>query len=334
MKDLLEKLKSLDQSHQTRCPEYGHLVSQEFPHSSSAICLEEMPYLPVIAFKHFNLKSVKDSEVYRVMQSSGTGGKKSKVFLDRITAQSQVRELSSILASEFGKVRVPMLVINDKENPDHEFTASRAAVNGFSIMATKTFAVSASANSETIEVIRQIQLDNPMGKIVIFGFTYNVWEFLRNLEMSKEFDLFPGSIVIHGGGWKRLEANKVSPTEFNSLAIKVLGSERVANYYGLVEQTGTIFLECRLGNMHEPSSGAVIIRNPSDLSPLGQATQGLIQVISPIQESYPGHSILTEDIGYWLPGTECSCGNTRRILKVIGRAKQAEVRGCSDAQLS
>ena len=327
----LSKLKELDQRHTQLCTQYGRYVSQEFPESATADSIEQLPFLPVAAFKNFELKSIPDDAVYRVMFSSGTRGDRSKVFLDRETARAQTSELSKTLIREFGASRLPMVNVQSSDTGEGRFTASRAAVNGFAIMASKLLDISVKPDHKELEAIHSQTMG---GVSFVFGFTFNLWLFLNHLEQAGISNFLPHSLVIHGGGWKRLEDQKISGFDFNVLAKKILGASRVANYYGLVEQTGTIFMDCEFGNMHEPPSGALIIRRQGDLSPASSGEIGLIQVLSAIQKSYPGHSILTEDLGTWRPSSDCKCGNKGKILKVIGRAKQAEIRGCSDAQLS
>jgi len=46
--------------------------------------------------------------------------------------------------------------------------------------------------------------------------------------------------------------------------------------------------------------------------------------------SYPGHSILTEDIGTIIGVDNCLCGRMGKYFKINGRLKNAELRGCSD----
>ena len=57
---------------------------------------------------------------------------------------------------------------------------------------------------------------------------------------------------------------------------------------------------------------------------------GIIQLISVLPSSYPGHSILTEDEGYIIGEDDCKCGRKGKYFKIIGRIKNAEIRGCSD----
>ena len=98
----------------------------------------------------------------------------------------------------------------------------------------------------------------------------------------------------------------------------------------MVEQVGSVFMENSKGFLHSPNFADVIIRNPVDFSvqPLGEP--GLIQVISGLPTSYPGHSLLTEDIGVLKGIDDPSVGWNGKYFKILGRAKKAELRGCSD----
>ena len=67
-----------------------------------------------------------------------------------------------------------------------------------------------------------------------------------------------------------------------------------------------------------------------DFSLLPNGVPGLIQLVSVLPESYPGHSILTEDTGFIIGEDDCPCGRLGKTFKVCGRIKNAEIRGCSD----
>ena len=58
--------------------------------------------------------------------------------------------------------------------------------------------------------------------------------------------------------------------------------------------------------------------------------RGFIQLLSLLPTSYPGHSILTEDIGEIVDNKNCSCPLYGKRFLVHGRIKEAEIRGCSD----
>jgi hypothetical protein len=98
----------------------------------------------------------------------------------------------------------------------------------------------------------------------------------------------------------------------------------------MAEQVGSVFIECEQGHLHAPNMADLIVRNPSDLSICEHGETGLIQVISALPTSYPGHSILTEDIGRIHGEDDCLCGRKGKYFEVLGRLPKAEVRGCSD----
>jgi len=108
------------------------------------------------------------------------------------------------------------------------------------------------------------------------------------------------------------------------------GITQIYNFYGMVEQVGSVFLENSQGFLHCPNFADVIIRNPIDFSEQEHGKEGLIQVVSALPKSYPGFSLLTEDIGVIMGEDDASNGWKGKYFKIIGRAKKAELRGCSD----
>ena len=98
----------------------------------------------------------------------------------------------------------------------------------------------------------------------------------------------------------------------------------------MAEQVGSVFVECEQGHLHAPMLADVIVRDPHTLAPCKVGEQGLIQVLSVLPTSYPGHSLLTEDLGELLGIDDCLCGRKGKHFKVIGRLPKTEVRGCSD----
>jgi phenylacetate-coenzyme A ligase PaaK-like adenylate-forming protein len=144
----------------------------------------------------------------------------------------------------------------------------------------------------------------------------------------------PGSLLIHGGGWKKLQERKVSNEVFKAALRNTFGLERVHNYYGMVEQVGGIYFECEAGWLHTPSYADVIIRDRMTLAPLATGEEGLIQVLSVLPRSYPGHSLLTEDLGTIAGEDDCPCGRMGKRFSVSGRLPRAELRGCSDTRVT
>ena len=67
------------------------------------------------------------------------------------------------------------------------------------------------------------------------------------------------------------------------------------------------------------------MRNPKTLAEAKCGTEGVVQVLSCISRSYPGHSLLTDDIGVIHGQDNCSCGKKGKYFSINGRLKSVEV---------
>ena len=332
--DLLTNLILLTELHSRRCSIYRNYIDTIFPRELPITGFADLPWIPVRAFKEFDLKSISDHDVYKIMQSSGTAGVQSKIFLDQETSKLQQAKLIEIFAEVFGGSRYPMLIIDSlgTVKDRYKFSARTAAINGFTLFSRQRAFVLNDDMSIDFDLIDEFLEKHSGETIFIFGFTFVVWQhFIKRLEdTNKKYDM-SNAFVLHGGGWKKLENEKVDNDEFKDRIYRAIGCEKVHNYYGMIEQTGSIYMECSHGNLHAPGGAEVITRNFEDFSENEFERTGIIQIFSDIQKSYPGHSLLTEDVGYILPANSCKCGSVGTVLKVLGRVSSAEVRGCSDA---
>ena len=148
-------------------------------------------------------------------------------------------------------------------------------------------------------------------------------------ECEKKYNMSEAWLMT-GGGWKKLESEAISREEFKKELNAVCGIKHFLDHYGMVEQTGCIYAECEYGHLHASIYSDVIIRDYKDFSvcPIGQ--KGIIQVVSVLPHSYPGHSLLTEDEGMVVGEDDCPCGRKGKYIQIFGRMKNAELRGCSD----
>ncbi len=136
--------------------------------------------------------------------------------------------------------------------------------------------------------------------------------------------------MIHSGGWKKLQEQAVDNDTFKRSLKARIGVDRIVNFYGMVEQVASIFMECDMGHLHTPVFADIVIRDPRVWSALESGRKGIIQVLSILPRSYPGHSLLTEDIGELVGEDDCPCGRYGKYFQVHGRVAKAELRGCSD----
>jgi len=285
-------------------------------------------------FKNYDLLSVEKSLIIKMMTSSGTTGQSvSRIFLDRVTATNQTKVLVKIASNFVGAKRLPMLIFDTKSvvKDRNLFSARGAGILGFSMLGrdvTYAFDEDMQLDFTKIEAFCNKHKDE---NIILFGFTHMIWEcFYKNLSKSGRRLALENGILIHGGGWKKLSDQAVGNDTFKETLEKECGIKRVHNYYGMVEQTGSVFMECEAGYLHSSIFSDVIMRRTKDFSTCRINETGLIQLVSLLPWSYPGHNILSEDMGEIVGEDDCSCGRLGTYFKVHGRIKSAEIRGCSD----
>ena len=334
---LTERLVDLTRHHQEKCPEYKRMLEAIDFDVERVETYKDLPFLPVRLFKELELKSVGSEEVVKTMTSSGTTGQAvSKIYLDRTTSSNQQKTMGKIVSEFTGSSRMPMIIIDCPSVVKNRamFSARGAGILGFSIFGAKKIYALDDDMKLDVEGLRDFLEKYGDQKILLFGFTFMIWqhfykELLRLKEEGITFDLSNG-ILIHGGGWKKLVSEAVSHDEFHQRLKDACGLEHIHDYYGMVEQTGCIYMECECGHLHASNFSDVIIRRPLDFSEADIGEKGIIQVVSTIPESYPGHSLLTEDEGEILGIDDCPCGRKGKYFKIEGRLKNAEIRGCSD----
>ena len=329
---LFQECRTLHEYHYSHSKEYARICDVIFPDSFEAKSLAELPFIPVSAFKNFDLKSIPEDKVYKVLTSSGTtGSSPSKIYLDTETATLQTKSLSKIIGHIVGTSRLPMMIIDSKDvlKNRESFSARGAGILGLSPFG-KDHTYILDGNYEIDNELFNSFVDKYNGQpILIFGFTFMVWQYLNKLSTTREID-FSNAILIHSGGWKKLSDMAVDNQVFKNYLKDKFGISRVYNFYGMVEQVGSVFLENSKGYLHCPNFADIIIRNPVDFSVQPFGEPGLIQTINLLPKSYPGYSLLTEDIGVCVGEDDEATGWKGKYFKILGRAKKAELRGCSD----
>jgi phenylacetate-coenzyme A ligase PaaK-like adenylate-forming protein len=297
--------------------------------------LQDIPFLPVRMFKNFEMLSIKKNEIFKILLSSGTSGNNlSKIYLDKINATNQLKVLQKIMNSALEtKERLPMLIIDQNMSGLNRnmFNARVAAINGFSMFG-KDHTFLLDQNEEINYEKLNLFLDkNYKKKFIIFGFTSFIYQnFLKKISESRVNNFnFKNAIVLHGGGWKKLDYLKISKKKFYDELNNKFSFNRIINYYGLVEQTGSIFTECKCGYYITSNFSDILIRD-KNLKIANSGEIGFLQLVSLLPTSYPGHSIITEDLAKIVDKHNCKCEKNGKRFLLYGRVPSAEIRGCSD----
>ncbi|MBI1273964.1 MAG: acyl-protein synthetase [Alphaproteobacteria bacterium] len=328
---LLPLLRMLTAEHAAHCPAYAKILSLSAPDYQGADTLAALPFIPVSLFKHRLLSSVPERMVRTTLTSSGTSGPVSRIPLDAATAKLQARALAIIMQDVIGTERLPMLIIDKPSSVGgaEQINARAAGILGLMPLGRNH----AFALSEDMEpnraAIGQFLLEHGTAPFLMFGFTFMVWQHFRQPLRERGYDMQNG-ILLHSGGWKQLQAQAVDNKAFRSGLEKSFGLRRIHNFYGMAEQVGSIFVENSDGLLYPPVFADVIIRDPLTLAPAPRGEAGLIQVLSPLPRSYPGHSLLTEDIGRIIAVDSGVDGRMGKGFVVEGRVPRAPLRGCGD----
>ena len=303
--------------------------------------LAEYPYLPAGLFKNKNLVSVPKKNIKSQLYSSATSGAPSIIHVDHITTRRQIQASTKVIAEYIGTHRRPFLILDEdptlRRSP--EITARSAATRGFLIFASSAeYFLAEQDNNLTLDKAALIQrldvCEKKQIEICIFGFTYILYTHLIKPLLKEKylFTLSGRSKVIHIGGWKKLENQKVSRSKFLKDVGSALGipPSNVLDFYGFTEQMGLVYGSRADEPKSVPLYSEILIRDFSSLKPSKDGEIGLVQFLTPVPHSYPGISILTDDIGRIVRRGKARKDRYGTQFEILGRAKKAEIRGCGD----
>jgi hypothetical protein len=328
---LLPRLIELQEHHRERCAPYGRVLAATGHGTDRSYArIADLPWLPVRMFKTVQLKSIRDDEVFRVLTSSGTTGNVSRIYLDRDAAATQGRVLAATLQTVLGSQRLPMLIVDTPSiiRDRASLSARAAGVLGMMTFGREHTWVLDEDGRPDVASLRSFLAKHGSAPFLVFGFTFMVWSYLYEVARDHRLDLGNG-VLIHSGGWKKLADRAVDQATFRRSLAKDTGLTRIHDFYGMVEQIGVVYLEgVEGGSLYCPDVATVVIRDPETWEALPPGRPGLIEVISTVPESYPGHALLTEDLGV-LHGIDDGSWPGPRF-SVLGRLPRAEARGCSD----
>jgi len=304
--------------------------------------IAQIPPVAVSVFKElgFSLASVPKEDIRLRLQSSATSGTPSTIVVDKETSRRQAKAMVKVMQEVIGRERKPFLVMDI--DPRSEFKALLgarfAAITGYLNFASKA-AYFLKANEKKVsyfdveamqEYLQTLPAEQP---VVVFGFTYILYsQVLKALQASQiQLHLPKGSKIIHIGGWKKLESEKVEKSLFNKQLSEVFGIEPtdVVDIYGFTEQMGLNYPDCPCGCKHTSNYVRVLVRDTQTREVLPAGKEGMLEFISPVPHSYPGNAVLTDDLGY-ISDEPCPCGRGGTRFVVTGRLKKAEIRGCGD----
>ena len=336
---LLAAVRETISHYYVNCPPYARWCRQEgFEPSQPIKSVADVPFLPVGIFKRMFLASVPEAEIVRVLASSGTSGQTpSRIPLDQITRNRQMKALGAILAHRLGAERRPFLILDAPPDravaDDRELSARVAGMRGYLMAATEQeYALTRDGNRLVLDrdkVRAAIARWTAAGKsFCLLGYTFLLYEHvIRPLaESGERIELPRSTFVVHFGGWKKLQRQAVSKAVLNERAAAVFGlpAASIVDIYGFTEQLGVVYPDGLDGVKRVPTYAEVLVRDPRSLEVVPDGEVGLLEFVCPLPHSYPGVAVLLDDMG------RVVCREPGTGFEIVGRAEKAEPRGCGD----
>ena len=345
-KKLIKLLKIVLQYQYDNCQEYKNICKYFRFHPKKLSNFSQIPYLTSSVFKENLISSIPKSKIFRQINSSATTSDNySKIVLDKENNNRWSLSLQKMFLDRVGNERYKILFLDTKEN------MKKTSILSARSSMLKSFLFVSNSYSTCLKLSKgKLMLDKRAlnsffrsikknEKIMIFGFTYVIYKhfLMEIIRDNKNYDL-SNSILVHAGGWKKLEKEKVSRKKLNYLIQKFLKIkiDNIIDIYGFSEQGGLLYPTCEKGFRHCTNYSTLIIRSFKNFEIIRKIKKiGFLQFITPIQLSYPGNSFLTEDVGRIEGIDDCRCGRNGIYFKVIGRYKhETEIRGCGDIMSS
>lgn len=300
--------------------------------------LERLPFIPTLYFKHHTLSSMPGRRQLTRATSSGTSGRKSIVGYNFM---SLYRDLKMVLRlgryhSLFSWKPAHYIVFGYEPHRSNQMGMAKTSygLTFFAPAASRNYALRYTADGYQLDLenLKQKLIRCGKGKIPVrtIGFPAYTYFLLRQMkEEGIKIKLPEGSLITLGGGWKQFYADRVSKEEFYALAEEVLGidDQHIVEFFSAVEHP-VLYVDCRKHHFHIPVYARVIIRDVDTLEPVPAGTPGLVNLLTPMIDSLPILSIMTDDLGI-LHEEKCGCGLDTPWLEILGRVGVKDIVTCS-----
>ncbi len=300
--------------------------------------LKKLPFIPTLYFKHHMLFSVPKKKLLIKATSNGTSGKKSYMGFNFASLYRGLRMVVTL-----GKYHhlwshkpVHYIIFGYEPNKSNQTVISKTSY-GFTYFApaiSRDYALSYTKNGYKLDLenlkqkfVEYSQSKHPVRTAGFPAYTYFLLKQMK--EEGLQVKLPEGSIMTLGGGWKQFYAEKVSKGDFYALAEEVLGidEQHIIEFFGAVEHP-VLYVDCRRHHFHVPAYARVIIRDVDTLEPVPNGTVGLVNLLTPIADSVPILSVMTDDLGI-LHDEKCPCGEESPWLEILGRVGVKDIVTCA-----
>ncbi len=328
--------------HRRHCPGYAALLKNRGFRLRQIKSIPDLPRLPVIPtlyLKSHKLYSMPEGRILLKSTSSGTKGKKSHVGFDlkglyygahMVLRTVAFHKLLSIKPTNY-------IIMGYKPDKDNSAVISKTAFGAtfFAPALRRVYALKPSSDgySPDFDALKAalLRFSRQPFPVRLIGFPSYTWFFLQELKKSGiKVRLHRDSMVLLGGGWKQFYTEEVDKPALYALIEEVLGirEENCKEFFGAVEHP-IVYCDCKKHHFHVPAYSRVIIRDVNTLQPVRNGEPGLVNLITPMLESIPLVSVMTDDLGVLHDGKDCGCGISAPYFEIIGRTGVRDIKTCA-----
>ncbi|MBQ4650367.1 MAG: acyl-protein synthetase [Firmicutes bacterium] len=300
--------------------------------------LAKLPFIPTLYFKHHSLFSMPPGKILTKATSSGTSGNKSIIGYNFL---SLFRDLKMVLRLGFyhhlfswRPTRYIVFGYEPHRSNQMGMTKTSYGQTLFAPAVSRDYALRYTKEGYKLDLenLKSKFVEFASGRIPVrtIGFPAYTYFLLRQMkEEGIRVKLPEGSMISLGGGWKQFYAEQVSKEDFYALAEEVLGidDKHIVEFFSAVEHP-VLYIDCRHHHFHVPVYARVIIRDVDTLEPVPPGTPGLVNLLTPMIDSVPILSIMTDDLGI-LHEESCGCGLDTPWLEILGRVGIKDIVTCA-----
>lgn len=300
--------------------------------------LAKLPFIPTLYFKQHKLFSMPEKKLIAKATSSGTSGNKSHMGFN-LGSLLRALKMSITIGRYHHLLSVKpahYLIFGYEPNKNNDIVFSKTAY-AFTYMTpalSRNYALRYTEDGYKLDLenLKERLLKYAKGKTPVRTIGFPAYTYFLLKQMKEEgikVTLPKGSIMTLGGGWKQFYAERVSKEDFYALVYEVLGIEDkdIVEFFGAVEHM-ILYTDCRCHHFHVPVYGRVIIRDVDTLEPIENGQVGLVNLLTPIVDSVPLLSVMTDDLGI-LHDEKCPCGVDSPWLEILGRVGIKDIVTCA-----
>lgn len=330
--------------HRKHCREYGRLLKRQGFRSAQLKAMEDLhrlPFLPTLYLKRHRLLSMPLCRLPVKAASSGTSGVKSFVGYNLKTVMyagiMTVRMISHHHLFSWKPTNYMILGYEPHPSNTAMITKTQNATTFFAPPLHRAYALRYGRNGYRMDdrgmekaLARYAGQRWPVRLVGLPAYAYFFLQKLR--EQGISYELPPGSMVLLGGGWKEYDKEEQDKAVLYQLIKEVLGipEENCREFFGVAEHP-VMYCSCPNHHFHVPNFSRVIIRDVKTWKPVKDGETGLVNLLTPVADSMPLLSIVTDDLGILRPGSDCGCGIETPYLEIVGRAGVEGIKTCAAA---